>query len=209
MRQLFDPLFRLMLIATAAVAVAACSSGGSTSNANQGAPAASNAASQDTDSTYDEETVLSAAEGFFGDSAEGIARALEQVFADQGRPNGYIIGEEAGGGFIGALRYGSGTLHHKIEGTRQVHWTGPSIGFEIGGNAAKVFTLVYNLYDTEDIFRRYPAVEGQFYFVAGLGVNYHQRDDVILAPIRTGIGVRATANVGYLKYTPDRKFNPF
>ena len=116
---------------------------------------------------------------------------------------------EPGGGFIGALRYGSGTLHHKIEGTRQVHWTGPSIGFEIGGNAAKVFTLVYNLYDTEDIFRRYPAVEGQFYFVAGLGVNYHQRDDVILAPIRTGIGVRATANVGYLKYTPDRKFNPF
>ena len=110
------------------------------------------------DNSYDEESVLDAAEGVFGKGAEGLAGLIEKAFADNGRPNAYIAGEEAGGGLLFALRYGNGTLHHKIEGQQPVHWTGPSVGFEAGGDAAKVFTLIYNLYDTDDMYRRYPAV---------------------------------------------------
>lgn len=165
--------------------------------------------SQATDAGYDQETVLDAAEGVFGSGAEGLAGIVENVFSNLGRPNAYIAGEEAGGGLVAALRYGGGTLHHKIEGQRPTHWTGPSIGFDAGGDAAKVFILVYNLYDTQDLYRRFPAVEGQFYFVGGLGVSYYQRDDLVIVPIRLGVGLRATANIGYIKFTEQQTFNPF
>ncbi len=159
--------------------------------------------------TYDQETVLEEAKGFFGDGAEGLGKVIEKIFADLGRPNGYIMGDEAAGAFVVGLRYGNGELIHKIEGKREVHWTGPSVGFDVGGNAARVFTLVYNLYDTEDLYRRYPEVEGTFYFIGGFGVNYQQRGDVILAPIRLGVGLRAGANIGWIKYTKKRKILPF
>ena len=165
--------------------------------------------SQATDAGYDQETVLDAAEGVFGNGAEGLAGIVENVFSNLGQPNAYIAGEEAGGGLVAALRYGGGTLYHKIEGQRPTHWTGPSIGFDAGGDAAKVFILVYNLYDTQDLYRRFPAVEGQFYFVGGLGVSYYQRDDLIIVPIRLGVGLRATANVGYIKFTEKQTLNPF
>lgn len=196
---------KALIAAMALFAVAACG-GGERAQLDQ---TRADAGARDGEATYEEETVLEAASAAFGEGAEGIAKGVERVFADLGRPNGYIVGTEAGGGFIGALRYGSGTLHHKIEGTREVHWTGPSIGLEIGGDAAKVFALVYNLYDTEELYRRYPSIEGQAYFVAGAGINYHQRGDVIVAPVRVGVGYRFTANVGYIKYTKERTVNPF
>lgn len=161
------------------------------------------------ENTYDETTILDAARSTFGNGAEGLAGLIERLFSENGQPNAYITGEEAGGGFIGALRYGGGTLYHRVEGERPVHWTGPSLGLELGGNAAKSFMLVYSLYDTEDIFARFPAVEGQGYLVGGLGVNYLQRKGVKVANVRLGVGLRYTANVGYIKFTKSSTINPF
>ncbi len=158
---------------------------------------------------YDQETILNTATEFFGETTAGLAKAIEHVFEDQGRPNGFITGEEISGAFVVGLRYGDGTLHRKSGATRKVHWQGPSVGFDVGGNASKVFVLVYDLKNNEEIYQRFPGVEGTFYFVAGVGVNYQQTGDIILAPIRTGVGLRAGANVGYLRYTKKKSWNPF
>ncbi len=159
--------------------------------------------------TFDQESVLDAATGFFGSGAKGLAKAIEKVFADNGRPNAYILGNEGSAALIIGLRYGNGTMFHKIEGERKVHWTGPSIGFDAGANLSKVFVLVYNLYDTDDLFHRFPAVEGSFYWIGGVGVNYQQKGDIVLAPMRVGVGLRAGVNLGYMKYSKQKKLLPF
>ena len=163
----------------------------------------------DDSDTYDKETIISEAEGYLGAGAEGLASVIEKVFEDHGQPDGYIKGREAAGAAIIGLRYGDGELYLKNGYSRKVHWQGPSVGFDWGGNAAKVFTLVYNLPSVESIFLRYPGVDGSLYFVGGVGVNYVQRDDTVLAPIRVGLGWRAGANVGYMKVTPQKTWNPF
>jgi hypothetical protein len=159
--------------------------------------------------TYDRETVIREAEGFFGTGAKGVATVIERVFQDLGRPTAYIAGQEVGGAFVGGVRYGDGMLYHKVEGDQKVHWTGPSVGFDIGGDASKSFTLVYNLNDTAELFQRFPAVEGKVYFIGGFSVNYHQRGNVVLAPIRLGAGWRLGANIGWLNYTKERTYIPF
>jgi len=159
--------------------------------------------------TYSKDEVLQAAKGFFGDVSEDMARAVDKVFADQGRPNAYIVGEEGAGAIGVGLRYGSGSLHMKPGRVKKVYWQGPSIGWDIGGNASKVFTLVYNLPNVDGIYRRFPGVEGSLYVIGGVGVNYQQAGDIILAPMRAGAGLRAGANVGYLSYTRERKILPF
>ena len=159
--------------------------------------------------TFDQESVMDAATGFFGSGAKGMAKAIEKVFADHGRPNAYIMGSEGSAALIIGLRYGDGTMVHKIEGERKVHWTGPSIGFDAGANLSKVFVLVYNLYDTDDLYHRFPAVEGSFYWIGGVGVNYQQKGDIVLAPMRVGVGLRAGVNLGYMKYSKKRKLLPF
>lgn len=159
--------------------------------------------------TYKEDEIVREAGDFFGDVSQGIADAVHSVFEAYGEPNAYIKGEEASGAFVLGLRYGQGELVMK-NGTRQrVYWQGPSAGWDFGGNAVKVFTLVYNLPNGETIYRRYPGVEGSAYLVGGIGINYQQRDDVILAPMRSGVGVRLGASVGYLKYTKSREWLPF
>ncbi len=158
---------------------------------------------------YTQEEILAKATGFFGETTEGLAKAIEHVFEDQGRPNGFVTGEEFSGAIGVGLRFGKGTLNRKAGASRQVHWQGPSVGFDLGGNASKVFVLVYHLGDSEQIYQRFPGVEGTFYFVAGVGVNYQKSGEIILAPIRTGVGLRAGANVGYLHYTKKRSWNPF
>ena len=173
-------------------------------NATAAAPAASGDPTR-----YDQKSVLQAATSFFGKGAEGVGGIIERIFADLGEPNGYIAGTEASGALLVGLRYGSGTLYHKVEGNSTVHWTGPSLGVDIGGDASKVFTLVYNLNDTEDLYRRYPAVEGKVYIVGGFTANYHQRAKVILVPIKLGVGWRLGANVGYLKYSKKPRYLPF
>lgn len=158
---------------------------------------------------YEMGEIIQAADGAFGEASEGVAKVIEKVFADLGKPNGYIVGREGSGAFIVGLRYGKGVLHSKVEGERTVHWTGPSIGPDVGGDASRSFVLVYNLNDTEELFRRYPAVEGKAYLIGGVSANYHQRDDVVLVPIRLGAGWRLGANVGYLKYSKEGRIIPF
>lgn len=172
-------------------------------------PTSTISAAADEDETYDQETIVEAATGFFGETTAGLAKVVEKVFAEQGRPNAYIAGEEVSGAIGLGLRYGKGALNRKTGKTRQVYWQGPSIGFDFGGNAAKVFVLVYRLKNTDDLFRRFPAVEGSYYFVAGVGVNYQQSGEVILAPIRTGVGLRAGVNIGYMHYTRKHSWIPF
>lgn len=161
------------------------------------------------DSTYDQDEIMNAATGFFGETTEGLALAIEKVFNDQGRPNAYIAGEEISGAIGVGLRYGNGRFNRKTGGDHKIYWQGPSIGWDFGGNVSKVFVLIYNLGDTADIHRRYPGVDGSFYFVAGVGVNYQQRDNVILAPIRTGVGLRGGVNIGYLHYSKKHSWLPF
>jgi len=159
--------------------------------------------------TYQRGDLIGAAEGVFGRGAEGLAGILENILKEQGEPNAYITGEEASGAFVVGLRYGSGMLHHKIEGNRPVYWTGPSVGFDVGGNASKSFVLVYNLYDSQDLYKRYPQGEGTAYFVGGFTASYLRRGDVVLIPVRLGVGVRLGANVGYMKFSEKGRWVPF
>jgi hypothetical protein len=159
--------------------------------------------------TYSQDEILAATQHFFGAGAEGVATVVAHVFEEQGRPNGYIEGNEGSGAIGVGLRYGDGYLHMKDRDTTRVYWQGPSLGFDTGGNASRVFTLVYRLRRPDDIFRRYPGVDGSAYFVGGVGVNYQERDNVVLAPMRAGVGFRLGANIGYLAYSRRRRINPF
>ena len=159
--------------------------------------------------TYSQEETLAAAQKFFGGTTSGLAKAIEKAFSDLGRPVGYIIGNEGSGAFVVGLRYGEGELVYKGGGASKVYWQGPSVGFDFGGNASKVFTLVYDLRWTKDLYQRFPGVDGSLYVVAGVGLNYQRANGITLAPIRTGVGLRAGANVGYLAYTREKRINPF
>jgi hypothetical protein len=153
--------------------------------------------------------VFNAAEGVFGRGAQGLAHLLENILHDQGEPVAYIAGSEAGGAFILGVRYGSGVMHHQIEGDRTVYWTGPSIGFDAGADANKVFVLVYNLHDSQDLFRRYPQAEGHAYFIGGFNAQYMRRGDVVLIPIRLGVGLRLGVNAGYMRFSEHNRWLPF
>ncbi|WP_271439381.1 DUF1134 domain-containing protein [Pontixanthobacter luteolus] len=159
--------------------------------------------------TYKEDDLIGAAEGVFGKGAEGVARLIQDLLKKQGEPNAYIVGREAGGAFIVGARYGSGTLYHKVEGQRPVYWTGPSIGIDAGANAGNTFVLVYNLYDSEELYKRYPAGEGQAYVVGGLTASYMRKGDVVLIPIRVGAGLRLGINAGYMKFSKKQRWLPF
>ena len=159
--------------------------------------------------TYQEDDLIGAAEGVFGKGAEGLGKLIEDILKKQGRPNGYIVGREGGGAFIVGLRYGSGTLNHKVEGQKPVYWTGPSVGFDAGANAGSTFVLVYNLYDSEDLYRRYPSGEGVAYLIGGFNASYLRRGDIVLIPIRVGGGLRLGANVGYMKFSKKQRWLPF
>ncbi|MEL7219356.1 MAG: DUF1134 domain-containing protein [Pseudomonadota bacterium] len=172
-------------------------------------PTSGDVANATDSTTYGQDDLIGAAEGVFGKGAKGLAGLIEDLLREQGEPNGYIVGREAGGAFILGARYGSGTLHHKIEGTRKVYWTGPSIGFDVGANAANSFVLVYNLYDSEELFARYPAGEGQAYLVGGLHVSYLRKGDKVLIPIRVGAGLRLGVNAGYMKFSKKQRWLPF
>ncbi|RYY14306.1 MAG: DUF1134 domain-containing protein [Alphaproteobacteria bacterium] len=159
--------------------------------------------------TYERDDLMAAGEGVFGKGAEGLAGIIERILKDQGRPNAYIAGREASGAFVVGLRYGSGVMTHKVEGQQPVFWTGPSVGFDVGGDANKVFVLVYNLYDTEDLFHRFPAAEGRLYAIGGFAASYLRRGKVVLIPIRLGVGWRAGVNVGYMNITHKSRWLPF
>lgn len=161
------------------------------------------------DDTYSKNEIVQVASDFFGMTTAAVAQAVERIFADLGRPNAYIKGEEGSGAFVVGLRYGKGAMYRKSFKTLKVYWQGPSVGFDIGANASKCFTLVYQIRRQEEIFQRYPGVEGSYYFIAGIGVNYQRTGRISLAPMRTGVGLRAGVNAGYLSYTRERDILPF
>ncbi len=159
--------------------------------------------------TYTSEEIIATGHHFFGKTTRGLAEAVEYVFQSQGEPTAYIVGEEGSGAIIGGLRYGEGTIYYK-NGTRQrIYWQGPSLGWDFGGNGSRSLVLVYNSSSPRQLYRRFGGVEGSAYFVGGLGVNFQKYGDIVMAPIRTGVGLRLGANVGYLKYSGKPNWNPF
>jgi hypothetical protein len=159
--------------------------------------------------TVPRDDIFTAAEGVFGKGAEGLGGMLERILKEQGEPSAYIAGQEASGAFVFGVRYGSGTMRHRIEGDRPVYWTGPSLGFDAGADANKVFVLVYNLHDSQELFRRYPAASGHAYAVGGFTASYLRRGDVVLIPIRLGVGLRLGVNAGYMRFSEKNRWLPF
>jgi hypothetical protein len=159
-------------------------------------------------STYDEGEIIGAGHQFFGAISQSLAQAVEYTFKSQGRPNGYILGEDAGGAFVVGLRYGEGRLYTKDAGDHKVFWQGPSLGYDAGAEGSKAMVLVYNLHDPSEIYNRFGGVQGAAYLVGGLSVQFQKYGDVTLAVIRSGVGLRLGANIGYLKYTRAPTWNP-
>ena len=158
---------------------------------------------------YERDEIIGPISDFLGVTAEAAGGVVERLFADNGRPTAYLAGEEASGAFVIGARYGRGLLYMKGREPMEVYWQGPSVGWDVGGNASRVFTLCYNLQVPEIIFQRFPGVEGTAYLVGGMGVNYQKAAGVTLAPIRAGVGLRLGANVGYLSYSRKRRILPF
>jgi hypothetical protein len=158
---------------------------------------------------YSSNEILESGHRFFGSVSRGLAQVVEKAFSQFGQPNGYILGEEAGGAFVAGLRYGEGTLFTKNAGDLRVFWQGPSIGFDAGGEGARTMMLIYNLPATEAIYNRFGGIDGSAYFIGGFGMTALTANNVVVVPIRSGVGLRLGANIGYLKFTPKATWNPF
>jgi hypothetical protein len=159
--------------------------------------------------TYRPEELTSAGHRFFGNVSRGLASVIERAVSQWGLPNGYVLGEEGSGAFVAGLRYGEGTLYTKNAGDLRVYWQGPSVGFDWGGDGARTMTLVYNLPATNAIYQRFAGVDGSAYIIGGFGMTALTANNIVLVPIRSGLGLRLGANIGYLKYTPRATWNPF
>ena len=160
-------------------------------------------------SEYSSEDIVANGHRFFGSISRELAELVEEATRRWGKPNGYVLGQEAGGAFIGGLRYGEGTMYTRNAGDLKVFWQGPSLGFDAGADGDRTMMLVYNLPATNAIFRRYGGVDGSAYFVGGLGMTALVNDGVYVVPIRSGIGARLGFNVSYLKFTEASTWNPF
>ena len=159
--------------------------------------------------TFEPGELVSAGHKFFGNVSRGLASIIERAVSQWGLPNGYVLGEEGSGAFVAGLRYGEGTLYTKNAGDLRVYWQGPSVGFDWGGDGARTMTLVYNLPATNAIYQRFVGIDGSAYIVGGFGMTALTANNIVLVPIRSGIGLRLGANVGYLKFTPRATWNPF
>jgi hypothetical protein len=159
--------------------------------------------------TYESDELVNAGHRFFGNVSRGLASVIERAVSQWGLPNGYVLGEEGSGAFVAGLRYGEGTLYTKNAGDLRVYWQGPSVGFDWGGDGARTMTLVYNLPATNAIYQRFVGIDGSAYIIGGFGMTALTANNIVLVPIRSGLGLRLGANVGYLKYTPRATWNPF
>jgi hypothetical protein len=158
---------------------------------------------------YSPNELIEAGHHFFGGVSRGLAMIVEKAVSQWGLPNGYVLGEEAGGAFVGGLRYGDGTLYTKNAGDVRVFWEGPTVGFDAGADGARTMMLVYNLPRTDAIFDRFGGVDGSAYFIGGFGMTALTANNIVLVPIRSGVGLRLGANLGYLKFTSRPTWNPF
>jgi hypothetical protein len=174
----------------------------------QGAPAPPPASAAPDEGRFSSSEVVNAGHRFFGTVSRGLAQVVEKAVSQWGLPNGYILGEEAGGAFVAGLRYGEGTLYTKNAGDLKVYWQGPSVGFDWGGEGARTMMLVYNLPNTRAIYERFGGIDGSAYFIGGFGMTALTAHNIVLVPIRSGVGLRLGANVGYLKFTPQPTWNP-
>lgn len=200
-------LTRLMLPLAAALFLGACASNPS-SGTNGSEP--QGAATQDSQvEGYDRYETTREAVDFLGGSAEAIAKMMDRAFADYGRPNAIIKGEEGSGAFIVGLRYGKGELFAKSGVEQTVYWQGPSVGWDFGGDAGRVFMLVYNLPRPDLIYQRFAGINGSAFLVGGVGMQYLRSQSIVVAPIRAGVGLRLGAGVGYMQFTQDKSYNPF
>ncbi|XWN32452.1 MAG: DUF1134 domain-containing protein [Devosia sp.] len=159
--------------------------------------------------TYTEGQLVAAGHDFFGQASGGIAGIIEGLLSELGQPNGYILGEEASGAFVGGLRYGEGVLHTQAMGNHQVYWQGPSMGWDFGGTGTRVMMLVYDLPAPNALFQRYTGVDGSAYLIGGAGMTVMAADSTYLVPVRTGVGARLGFSLGYLKFTQRPTWNPF
>jgi hypothetical protein len=153
--------------------------------------------------------LVNAGHQFFGTVSRGLAQVVEKAVSTWGLPNGYVLGQEAGGAFVAGLRYGEGTLYTKNAGDLRVYWQGPSVGFDAGGEGARTMMLVYNLPSTNSVYQRFAGIDGSAYFIGGFGMTALTANNIVVVPIRSGVGLRFGANVGYLKFTPSATWNPF
>ncbi|CAH2404488.1 conserved hypothetical protein [Mesorhizobium escarrei] len=158
---------------------------------------------------YTAQEIVDSGHKFFGATSGGLATVVEKIFASYGLPNGYLLGEEGSGALIGGLTYGEGTLYTKNAGDHKVFWQGPSLGWDFGGEGSRVMMLVYNLDDVNSLYNRFGGLAGSAYLVAGVGFNVMKNNNVLLVPIRTGVGARLGVNLGYLKLTQHATWNPF
>ncbi len=163
----------------------------------------------DPNQSYAPGELVNAGHRFFGTVSRGLATVIEKAVGQWGQPNGYVLGEEAGGAFFGGLRYGEGMLYTKNAGDLKVFWQGPTVGWDFGGEGARTMMLVYNLPATQAIYQRFAGIDGSAYFIGGFGMTALTANNVVLVPIRSGVGLRLGANVGYLKFTPASTWNPF
>lgn len=159
--------------------------------------------------TYSSDELVSKGGEFFGSVAQGLASLVERAVSQFGLPNAYILGEEAGGAIFAGARYGEGTMYTRNQGEHPLFWQGPTVGLDFGGDGSKVMMLVYNLKNTGEVYGRYPGVDGSAYIIGGLGMTVIKYGDVVMVPIRSGVGLRAGLNVGYLKFTQEPTWNPF
>ena len=161
------------------------------------------------DGTYRSDELMNAGHRFFGNVSRGLAGVIEKAVSQWGQPNGYVLGEEGSGAIIAGLRYGEGTLYTKNAGDLRLYWQGPSVGFDWGGDGARTMMLVYNLPATQAIYQRFGGLDGSAYFIGGFGMTALTANNIVLVPIRSGVGLRLGANIGYLKFTPQATWNPF
>jgi hypothetical protein len=159
--------------------------------------------------TFSSNELVDAGHRFFGTVSRGLASVVEKAVSTWGLPNGYVLGQEGGGAFVGGLRYGEGTLYTKNAGDLRVFWQGPSIGWDIGGDGNRTMMLVYNLPATNAVYQRFGGVDGSAYLVGGFGMTVLTNERIVVVPIRSGVGARLGVNVGYLKFTPQPTWNPF
>jgi len=172
-------------------------------------PPAPPPAAQPADPGYSSNELVDQGHRFFGSVSRGLATVIEKAVSQWGLPNGYILGQEGGGAIIGGLRYGEGILYTKNAGDLRVFWQGPTLGWDIGGDGARTMMLVYNLPATDAIYQRFGGLDGSAYLVGGFGMTVLTANNIVLVPIRSGLGLRLGANVGYLKFTPQATWNPF
>jgi hypothetical protein len=199
----------LLALAAVAVAAAVLIAGPMQARAQAQLPPKTKPPQQSRSDTFSTEELVGNGHKFFGSVSRGIAMTIEEAGRRWGQPNGYILGQEAAGAFVGGLRYGEGTLYTRNAGDRRVFWQGPSLGFDFGGDGSRTMMLVYNLPSTDAIYQRFGGIDGSAYLVGGFRMTGLIANDIVLVPISSGVGARLGVNVGYLKFTPDATWNPF